>query len=113
MKKATKTLAMALLASTTANALDKPIFVSSIELKIYEERANLIGIERKMLESGLLVKTSKKEIYILNEIALSKNSDESLLTIISNLVEWLTEGEVSVEPKDWKNMTPSTQDYKI
>lgn len=113
MKKATKTLAMVLLTSTAAKALEKPILVSSGEMKIYEGQNNLIGIERKLLESGLLVKTSKKEIYILNEMALSKLSDESLLSIISNLVEWLTEGEVSVEPKDWKNMTPSTQDYKM
>ena len=113
MKKATKTLAMVLLASTTANALEKPILVSTSELKIYEEQNSLIGIERKLIESGLLVKTSRKEIYILNEVAVSKLSDESMLSIISNLVEWFTEGEVLVEPKDWKNMTPSTQDFKI
>ena len=113
MKKATKTLALVLLASTAAKALEKPILVSANELKIFEERKNFFEIERKLFDSGLLVKTNKKEIYILNELAVSKLSDARLLSIISNLVEWVTEGEVSVEPKDWKNMTPSTQDYKM
>lgn len=113
MKKATKTLAIVLLASTAAKALEKPILVSSGELKIFEDQNNLSGIVGKLFELGLLVKTSKKELYILNEMALSKLSDESTLLIISNLVGWLTDGEVSVEPKNWKNMTPSTQDYKM
>ena len=113
MRKATKTLAMILLASTAAKAMEKPILVSANELKTYEQKNNLLGLSVKLFELGILVKTNRQEIYVFNDLALSKVSDESLLPIISNLVSWLTEAKVKVEPKDWKDMTPSTQDYKM
>ena len=113
MKKATKTLAMILLASTAAKAMEKPILVSGFELRTYEKKNNLQGLSIKLFELGILVKTNKQEVYVFNDVALSKVGDESLLSVISNLVSWLTEGKVTVEPKDWKDMTPSTQDYKL
>ena len=113
MKKTAKTLSMILLASTTAKAMDSQILVSADELKFYEQKNNLQGLSVKLFEIGVLVKTNRQEFFIINDLALSKVSDETFLSIVSNLISWLTEGKVNVDPKNWKNMTPSTQDYKL
>ena len=113
MKKTAKTLAMVLLTSTTAKAFEKPVLVSAMDLKNYEQKNNLIGLTTKLFELGLITKTSKSEIFIFNDVALSKIDDEQILSTISNLIDWLTDGEISVERKNWKDMTPSTQDYKM
>lgn len=113
MKKTAKTLAMVLLASTTAKAFETPILVSVKDLKAYEQKNNLKGLTTKLFEMGLIIKTSKSEIFIFNDIALSEIKDEQILSTVSDLINWLTDGVNSLEPKNWKDMTPSTQDYKM
>lgn len=113
MKKTAKTLATVLLASSAAKALESPLIVSGIELKNYEARKNILGLKERLLQFGLIVQTNKKDIFILNEVAMSNLTDEVAIKIMSGLIEWLTNDAVQVEQKDWKNMTPSTQDYKI
>ena len=113
MKKTANTLAMVLLASATAKAIETPILVSSTDLKTYEQKNNLKGLTTKLFELGLITKTSKSEIFIFNDVAISKIDDEQILSTISNLINWLTDGVISIEPKNWKDMTPSTQDYQM
>ncbi len=113
MKKTAKTLAMVLLASTTAKAFESPILVSAMDLKNYEQKSSFKDLTPKLFEMGLIAKTSKSEIYIFNDVAISKINDDQVLSTISNLIKWLSESEMSVEQKKWQDMTPSTQDYKM
>lgn len=112
MKKTAKTLAMVLLASTSAKALEKPVLISSAELQVFEQKKNLNGLAARLIQNGILVQTNKQNIYILNDMALSNLKDEAVLSIISDLINWVTNSEVQVESKNWKGMTPTTQDYK-
>jgi hypothetical protein len=100
------------LASTTAKAIERPILITTSELKTFEKTNHLNGFVSQLFELGLVVKTNKKDIYIFNDTALSKISDESVIQIISNMVSWLTDDKIQIESKDWKNMTPTTQDYR-
>lgn len=113
MKKTAKTLAMVLLASTTAKAFETPILVSAVDLKAYEQKNNFKGLTPKLFEMGLITKTSKSEIFIFNDVAISKINDEQVLSTVSSLINWLTDGETSLKQKNWKDMTASTQDYKM
>lgn len=111
MKNTTKTLSMILLASISGKALEKPILVSHGELRHYEQQKNLQGLEARLVQSGILVQTNKKEIYIFNDLALSKIEDEKVLSLLSDLIQWLTDGSIKLEPKNWKEMILATQDY--
>lgn len=112
MKKTAKTLAMILLASTSAKALENPVLISSSELQVFEQKKNLHGLAARLIQNGILVQTNKQNIYIFNDESLSNIKDETLLSIISDLISWVTNSDVSVESKNWKGMTPTTQDYK-
>jgi hypothetical protein len=103
---------MILLASTAAKAIEQPILITVSELKTFEKTNHLHGFAAQLFVLGLIVQTNKKDIYVFNDVALSKISDESLIRVISNMVSWLTDDKVQIESKDWKNMTPTTQDYR-
>ena len=100
------------MASTTAKAIEQPILITASELKTFEKENQLNGFVSQLFELGLIVQTNKRDMYVFNDIVLSKISDESVLQVISNLVSWLTDDKIQIESKDWKNMTPTTQDYR-
>lgn len=112
MKKTAKTLAMILLASTSAKALENPVVISSADLQVFEQKKSLHGLAARLIQNGVLVQTNKQNIYIFNDVALSNLKDETLVSIISDLISWVANGDVPVESKNWKGMTPTTQDYK-
>ena len=113
MKKAAKTLATILLASSAAKALEAPLIVSGNDLKSFEARKNILGLKERLLQHGLIIQTNKKDVYILNDTALSKLTDENAIKIMSDLIKWLTDDAMQIEEKNWKDMTTSTQDYKV
>ncbi len=113
MKKTAKTLATILLASSAAKALEAPLIVSGNDLKAFGEQKNILNLKQRLLQHGLLVQTNKKDVFIFNDAALSKLSDDKSISVMSDLIKWLTDDSIQIEEKNWKEMTASTQDYKV
>ncbi len=113
MKSSTKKIATILMASIQSAAFAQPILVSSDDLINFEKKAQSAGLSQELLKSNILIPTNKSGILVLNVDAVKKIEDEAALKILSNLVKFVTEGKVDIESKDWKDMTLSTQDYKM
>lgn len=113
MKNSIKSIATILVASIQSAALAQPIVVSSEDLANFENKTQSVGLSQELLKNNILVQTNKKGILVLNVEAVKKIEDEAALKVLSNLVKFVTEGKVVFENKDWKDMTLSTQDYKM
>ncbi|MBL7544319.1 MAG: hypothetical protein JNL11_10900 [Bdellovibrionaceae bacterium] len=113
MKKSVKTIATVIMASIQSAAFTQPIVVTAEDLAKFENKTHAIGLMQELIRTNVLVQTNKKEVLILNVDAVKKIEDETALKVLSNLIKFVTEGQVEIENKDWKSMTPSTQDYKM
>ena len=113
MKNSTKAIATILMASIQSAAFAQPIVVSSEDLANFEKKTQSAGLSQELLKNNILVPTNKTGILILNVDAVKKIEDEAALKVLSNLVKFVTDGKVMIESKDWKDMTLSTQDYKM
>lgn len=113
MKKSAKTIATVVMASIQSAALAQPIVVTTEELTKFENRNQSVGLSQELIKNNILVHTNKNGVLILNMDAVKKIEDENALKVISSLVKFVTDGKVEVESKHWKDMTPSTQDYKL
>ncbi len=113
MKKSVKTIATVIVASIQSAALAQPIVVTAEDLAKFESKTQSLGLSQELIRNNILVQTNRKEVLILNIDAVKKIEDEAALKVLSNLVKFVTEGKVQIESKDWKDMTLSTQDYKM
>lgn len=111
MKTSIKTITALLLVSTTANALSAPVIVTSSDLIVFEASRRTIGLKERLLRNGILVQTNKKDFYAFNDEKILDLSDRNLISIMADLINWLTNGSVQLDQKNWRKMTPTTQDY--
>lgn len=111
MKTSGKLIATALLASSAAHANEVPFVVTPFDIEQFTGQSNFPNIQTKLLERGILVPANQGEIFILSEEQLSALSDEEMIAIVSDLLNWMSKGKVKQSQKKSDSMNLSSQDY--
>jgi hypothetical protein len=106
-----KTMATILLAATTAKAMDNAVVMTVEDLQQFEQQTGRsANTQKRLLDMGIILSSNKPDIYVFNDAILSKLTDQDVISLVSDLMNWLTKGEVVPKQKQPGKMTPSSQD---
>jgi hypothetical protein len=113
VKTKSKILASAIAASVSTNAMASVILVTSHEISKYEQVSGKTDVQQRLLKMGILIPTDRNDIFVISDADLDKVSDESVVSLASDLVLWHSANKIHQEKKQPLQMFASGQDYGI
>ena len=94
-----------------ANASNERVFITENEIASYEKSRGLAGVGSRLMELGILSPFGSQEIFIVDQMSIARISDVEAVSIIHDLINWISAGRVRASTKPWLEMRASTQDY--